>query len=256
LAKSLPYGGKRKVVCCGGSPSAIVSNNVKGISFYCFRSSCDRKEFEPHGERSLAEVMATRQAEAEIKQQRVIPKRCLPLSHPEVPYGAVLWVLQSNLSPEEATDVYGMMYDPKTRRVCIPIQGGFLARSVFKDGPKYIKAGEDTQYYLLRRSQGPLVVCEDIMSAIQVHRSGYSAMAILGTSLTGTTARVMAEFNTIVCWTDGDKAGDAAWVTLRKKMALYPVTLTRVRTDVDPKEIHRGEIVRFIEEILCRSPDK
>lgn len=247
-AKSIPTGQKRKVECCSTSPSAYISNDRKGIRFFCFR--CGTKHWEPHGPRSIAEVLAARRATDEIKELRDIPSRCIPLYAPETPREAVLWVLQAGLAPETATDSYGFLYDPKTRRVCIPINGGFLARAIFGESPKYIKAGADCELYELPRESNQLVVCEDIMSAIKVYEAGFNSVAILGTAVTTTMAMKLAKHKVIVCWTDGDKAGDQAWIKMRKILALYPVTLTRVRTKEDPKLIHRAEIVRLIQESI------
>jgi len=246
-AKALATGQKKKIPCCSTAPSAYISNTRDGLGFFCFR--CETKHFKPHGRRSAQEILEARNAEAEIKSLREIPKRCIPLYHEDVPREAVLWVLTSGLTPEEATSKYGMMYDPKTRRVCIQITGGFLARAVFGERPKYIKAGLDTTTYpLYRPGDSLVVVCEDIMSAIKVYKAGYSSVSILGTAVTPLIASELSAFNKIICWTDGDPAGDKAWVKLRRRMALYPVKLFRVRTDKDPKEIHAETIRQTIGE--------
>ena len=52
---------------------------------------------------------------------------------------------------------------------------------------------------------------------------------------------------------DGTTAGDAAWLKLRKRMALYDTSLSRIRTDDDPKNISITEIKRLIGEQNERS---
>lgn len=246
-AKRLATGQKRKIECCSDSPSAYISNNKKGVGYYCFR--CGTKDFKPHGRRSIEEVLAARKELDNVKAMREIPSRCLTLYNPQTPEAAQLWVLQSGLSPEEASDVYGLMYDPKTQRVNIPFEGGFLARSINGDRPKYIKAGADTQFYALTsRSENLVIVCEDIMSAIKLYKAGYNAIAILGTAITNSVALRLSKFQDIICWTDGDAAGDAAWVKLRKKMSLYSVRIKRVRTGRDPKRVSTEEIKKLIGE--------
>lgn len=247
-ARALPTGQKTKIECCGNSPSAMISNTRKGIGYFCFR--CETKAFKPHGKRSIAEIREAREAVAQLKQLRTIPNRCVPLYDPTVPSVARVWVLRAALTPETASDEYGMRYDPQTRRVSIPIKGGFLSRAVFKeDKPKYVKSGADTEYYpLYHDRERPVVICEDIMSAIKVHKTGFNSIAILGTAFTPTVASEVSQFPTAVCWTDGDKAGDKAWVAVRKRMALHPTKVVRVRTDNDPKNIHAAEIRRLIGE--------
>jgi len=245
LAKSLPIGQKRKIPCCGADATSYVSQDHKGIRMGpCFR--CGDKRYIPHGPRSVAEVLAARKALEETVELRSIPKRCIKLSDPETPSQAVLWVLQSGLSPETAEDTYGIRYDPKTRRVCIPIPDGFLARAVHGERPKYIKAGASrTEMYKLITEEGkPVVLVEDILSAIAVNRAGYNSIAALGTAITPTIA---ADLGTHPV-TDADKAGDQAWVKLRRRMGLYPCELHRVRTELDPKNIHTAGIAKIIKE--------
>lgn len=250
IAKSLPIGQKRKIPCCGEDATSYVSQDNKGIRMGpCFR--CGDKRYEPHGPRSAAEILAARKAVEEIAEMRSIPKRCIHLSHSDTPTEAKLWVLQAGITPELAETTYGMRYDPVTRRVNIPITGGFLSRTVFNQRPKYIKAGASKTEMFILEGNEPVVLVEDILSAIAINRAGYKAIAALGTSITQTIAADLGKHSCIISWTDADKAGDKAWVKLRKRMGLYPTVLHRIRTEKDPKNIHRAEIVRLIEEKLC-----
>ena len=228
----------------------MISNNRWGINYFCFR--CETKKSKPHGQRSVKQILEARKATEELRELRSIPKRCIPLYHPDTPPEAHVWVLRAGLSPEEATDTYGFMYDPNTRRVSLPFVGGFLSRAVFNERPKYVKSGANTEIYSLCEHGGRLVVVtEDMLSAIKVHKAGYNAIAILGTAVTPVIASTLAKFPTVLCWTDGDKAGDVAWVKLRKKMGLYPVELGRIRTKEDPKEFTSAQIRALIGEKIC-----
>lgn len=247
IAKSLPIGQKRKIPCCGTDATSYVSQDHRGIRMGpCFR--CGDKRYVPHGPRSVAEVLAARAAIDAVAELREIPKRCIMLSDTETPSEAILWVLQAGLAPEMAETVYGMRYDPVTRRVCIPITGGFLSRAVFNERPKYIKAGASKTEMHTLRGEGPAVLVEDILSAIAINRAGFTAISALGTAITATIAADLGKYPVLISWTDADKAGDKAWAKLRKRMGLYPTVLHRIRTEKDPKEIHRGEIVRLIGE--------
>ena len=248
MAKALPYGQSRKVQHCGSSPAARINHSNAGINLHCFR--CGEQEFIPHGPRSAAEILAARQATQELKEARSIPSRCLGLTEEGVPSEALLWVLRAGLTPERATDEYGFKYDPKTRRVCVPLVGGFLARAVFKDSPKYIRAGamDQTVYELAVGAGTTGIVVEDILSAIKVANAGFSSLAILGTSISAEVSVALGRYKHLVCWTDADKAGDAAWLKLRKRMSLYDIKLSRIRTAADPKNINTTEIKRLIGE--------
>jgi hypothetical protein len=240
-AKNLAYGSSRKILHCGSSPAARINHSNIGVNLFCFR--CGANEFIPHGPRSASEILAARQATERLIEDRDIPRRALPLYHPDCPTEALLWPLVTGLSPEEASDTYGMRYDPITRRVCVPLAGGFIARAVYKENPKYIRAGAaDVVVYELVVGTDLVVVTEDILSAIKIYRAGYSVISILGTAVTPAAASRIGAYKNIVVWTDGDKAGDAAYSKLRKRLGLYDSTVSRVRTDQDPKLLQITEI--------------
>lgn len=249
-ARNLRIGSKRKVACCSADKSAFISNGDRGVSFYCFR--CGHKDFEPHGERSIAEIMATRRALDELATPKTptMPDRAVPLT--DAPYEAILWVLKGGLTPEDATDKHGMRWDEKTQRVLIPVPGGLLGRAVRGERPKYrlLTNAPGALYWASRAALSAVVVVEDILSAIAVSRAGWAAVAVLGTSLSETQAAEIAAHpsRSVIGWFDGDKAGDQAWARLRKRMALHPVELRRIRTDRDPKNIHRESLKQLLKE--------
>ena len=247
MAKAIPIGQSRKILHCGSSPAARISQDGNGVRLHCFR--CGETAFEQHGPRSAAEILASRRATEQLIQDRDIPARAIRLDDPECPSEALLWTLKTGLSPEVSSDTYGMRYDPDTRRVCIPLDGGFIARAVYKDNPKYIRAGaQAVDVYELQRDTDLVVVTEDILSAIKVYRAGYSALALLGTSVKPSAALRVGAYKNVVVWTDGDKAGDDAYIKLRRRMALYEVNISRIRTADDPKILHIGTIQTLISE--------
>ncbi|SEN68716.1 Toprim domain-containing protein [Pseudorhodobacter antarcticus] len=242
-------GSKQKVECCASDRSATISNGHNGVSLYCHR--CGANEFQPHGERSIAEILAARQAEDVLSSQTLphMPPDAVPL--PAGPLEAWQWVLKGGLSPEDATGTYGMHWHEKTRRVLIPIYGptggmvGLLGRAVFKERPKYrmMSGNADTIFRAPHRDSPVVVVVEDVLSAIAVHRAGVNAVAVLGTAITPEhAAQITQSSGEVVGWFDADGAGDKAWTRLRGRMGLYPVVLTRVQTAKDPKALHRQQI--------------
>lgn len=222
------------------------------MSIHCFR--CGLNDFEPHGPRSIAEIMATRRVADALAAQTIIAMPAAAVRLTEGPPEAMLWVLRGGLTPEEAQDTYGMRWHEPTHRVLIPIyQGGslrgLLGRAVFGERPKYRMLGgpADTIYRLPHRANKAIVVVEDILSAISVYRAGLNALAVLGTSITPVqAAEIAAGATEVIGWFDGDKAGDAAWNRLRGRMALHPVKLSRIRTSDDPKRLHRADLRRLL----------
>jgi len=156
-----------------------------------------------------------------------------------------LWILKAGLTPETASEVHGMRFDPKTKRVLIPLKDGFLARAVYGERPKYLKAGP-AEYYKLGSGDDLLVVVEDCLSAIKVNAAGYDTMALLGTSMTATTVALIGSYRAVVNWTDNDKAGTAAYIKLRKALGLYETSMRRIVTDEDPKDVHKEKIKQLI----------
>jgi len=166
------------------------------------------------------------------------------------PPEAILWTLKGGLTPEVATAKYGMKWHEKTRRVLIPIKGGLLGRAVFGERPKYRMLGTSgVLYWPKRRPLVPVIAVEDILSAIAIDRAGGTAVAVLGTSISPEQAAEIADGrDKVIGWFDGDAAGDKAYTRLRGRMGLHPVTVSRIRTDKDPKVLHRRVIRGLIAE--------
>lgn len=187
--------------------------------------------------------MATRQAEDALKAEPKMPAKAVPLS--EGPREGWQWVLRGGLTPEEATDKYGMRWDEDTRRILTPIPGGLLGRAIYGERPKYrmYTNSPGALYWPSQRPSGPVVVVEDILSAIAVDRAGWAAVAVLGTSISPVqAAEIAAGRDLAIGWFDGDKAGDQAYIRLRKRLSPHQLAVVRIRTDKDPKQLHRADL--------------
>lgn len=166
----------------------------------------------------------------------------------EAPPAALTWVLAGGLTPEEANDDYGFRWHEESHRVLIPTSGGLLGRAVRGERPKYRLYGRPCLYALPARgsSDRALVVVEDILSAIAIHRAGWPAVALLGTSV---TQSMVAKFAVpeVIAWFDDDRAGEQGYRRLRLALSLWPVNLGRVHSRKEPKHSHRSEIVARLE---------
>jgi len=243
VAHALRIGQRLKIQCCGTDRSALASNNDRGISLHCFR--CGRKEWEPHGERSIHEIMATRRADAALTKSATMPEDAVALM--DGPSAALQWVLAGGLQPEIAHETYHFRWHAQSRRVLIPLSDhGLLGRAVHGERPKYRLFGRGSLYWATGDLSRPLVVVEDILSAIAVSRVGWPSVAVLGTSISPEQAREIAKPK-VIGWFDDDKAGNKGWISLRKRMALYPVKLSRIMTQLDPKALHRADLIEHLE---------
>jgi len=189
--------------------------------------------------------MSTRRAVGLLERCATIPEDAVDMV--EGPPAAHLWVLAGGLTPEDATDFYGMKWHEASRKVLIPLSDqGFLARCVYHTRPKYKLFGSALMYALpgvRKQAVEAVVVVEDVLSAIAVHRAGWPSVALLGTSVAPeVAARIAAGREVVIGWLDGDKAGRAAHVKLIKAMRLHPVMVTNIVTDEDPKNYHRSTI--------------
>lgn len=251
-ARTLSFGQRRKVKCCGSTPSAYLSNSQKGLGFHCFR--CGRNDFEAHGRLSSADFIRMRQADEE-EAARAFPE-VVPLYGEGVPVSAHLWVLKAGITPERATDEYGFGWSEHSSRVVVPIlhdgtpTGVWTARDTTpsRARPKYVmpKGSIGSSWYRLFPDRVAVVV-EDVLSAIRVAEAGYGSLAVLGTSVGPTQAMLLAD-HPVVGWFDGDKAGRDGFVKLRKALGPYGIEPKRVQSERDPKDYNRDEIIKYIED--------
>ena len=247
IANSLTIGNKRRIPHCGSDNSAIVSKSIKGLHIHCFR--CGLQEFVPVNEWSLKELLAAREVQKELRSNTGrMPNDSVPLSDPSVPREARLWVLRAGITPELATDALGIMWSDRYKRVMCPIrQGVILARSVYKEiKPKYLLLGSRSGAFFHMPNEGkPLVLTEDILSAYRVYQAGYSAGAVLGTSLpTEIAYEIATKYKDVLLWLDPDAAGRKGAIAVKKSLALYPVRVRAIKTKYtcDPKYLSVAQI--------------
>lgn len=251
-ARSLTFGQKRKVPHCGPDPSAYISNRPVGLSLHCFR--CGANEFVPHGRLSASDILAMRQRDEEEAGADYPDVTSLDAS--DVPTPAHLWVLRAGITPERASEQYGFGWSDRSSRVIVPIlhdgqpTGLWTGRAIDGRKPKYLmpRGSMGACWYRLQRGRtAPVVVVEDVLSAIRVHEAGYNSLAVLGTTVGPTQATLIADFP-VIGWFDGDKAGRNGFVKLRKALAPYGVDPKRIQTERDPKQYSRREIIKYIED--------
>lgn len=262
-ARLLTVGSKRKVSHCTNTPTAYISNSNAGVGLHCFR--CGESAFVPHGERSLAEILATRWR---IEDQVSAGPPGMPadaVSLTEAPDAALVWLLQGALLPETAEHKFGFKWHDGLQRVLYPILdqhgqcAGIAGRSIDpKMLPKYkVFKGSDPLYWAARRGDRDIVVVEDVLSAIAIYQAGYNAVAVSGTSLAVESAQAIAEYvdygDRVVIWLDPDKAGRAGWAKMRKTFGLTPCELVRVTSDADPKRLPRTTIQEKLREATRRA---
>lgn len=252
IARRLPNGGSTRIQHCGSDRSLKLNRQGNKVSAYCFR--CGLSEFQ-YEQATLADMVARREAEAAILQQRT---PTLPSDYTQnIPQAGRLWLYKASIT-EDTWRAHSMGWSPKLSRVIIPVYSGgtfkgCIMRAVEKDHkPKYISnyAGGSTYVVGTLNGDGQLVVVEDALSAIRIAKYTQS-MATLTTQIpiTALLSSIIATgAKQILCWFDGDRAGKHAWERLHKSIAMLPyVEVHKISTSKDPKAYSNREILLALE---------
>jgi len=257
-AKQLPEGKKTRVRCCKSDRSMIISNSNSGYGAYCFR--CGFNEFEPHGERSISQILKGKAETEFISFSRpLMPQDRVSLfdASPE----AQAWVLKAGVSLAEASQK-GICYSPAMDRVILPIYDtserilGIQARAMGNGIPKYLNSIPRSKHLLYKcfNTQYKFscgIVVEDILSAIKIQPIR-SSISILGTNMTQEKAhKISLNYKKILLWFDDDEAGERCRKTSKKQLELQGIEFIRdIRTEKDPKCYSHKEIEGIIHECL------
>lgn len=252
-AESLAFGQRKRIECCVPRDlSAIVSNDIKGMSYYCFR--CHASEFIPHKGLSNADIIRMRALESEVKNNDAIPKGTSIYSE-DVPADVHVWLGRAGISLDFA-NALDFTWNSNIGRVVMPVlqyggdTGSWLARSI-KRSPKYLSS-RIKKPYIHAPVHGDVVVVEDMLSAIRVGQAGYTAVSLMGTSPSLPMFNGVRFSGTTYLWLDPDDAGIVAAKKTRKVLGMKPTTIKTVHSDLDPKLYSKEEIQNIIEETRCR----
>jgi len=128
-------------------------------------------------------------------------------------------------------------------------QGRNLGKST-KDSPKYtnVKSNRSSVYFQLLTYPGkPVVLVEDILSAIRVNNAGYNSVALLGTNIGTYLVKELQQLRPtlVLVWLDPDKRLDCVKYACRLT-ALGVPTQPVITCDRDPKEYSQQEIKDLI----------
>lgn len=262
-ASKLAFGQKRKIHCCGSTPSALISNSRKGLRLHCFR--CGSTEFEPHGKLSLQAIMRMRERDQELRTA----SRPRTIELTDAPKEAVLWGLRAGLRPELLQDKYGFGWSPEYSRVVVPVLNGedvewkdlpWICRSVDGRKPKYVAssgaAGKCWVSASTAESNSTVVLVEDVLSAIVVAESGYPSIALLGTNASDYLLDRLLSRSKVLAWFDPDTAGDRALSALRRKFRMHSGEFRAIRSDKDPKMHSRSFITSTLKAAMTGPPGK
>jgi hypothetical protein len=237
---------------CGAGRTLKCDHKDDGWSAWCWR--CNDKGWHPKPQPSLAERLARlkEKRDTDTKAQ-ADPRPPMPASWDpsEWPLYARVWLYRAALCNDTIRG-HGIYYCPRLDRVVLPVVAGgklvyWQARGFDADRPKYINPEIDkAALAACYGSTGPIVLVEDILSAIRIGEVA-EGWSILGTTLSDPLAtRLRATGRTVALWFDGDAAGRKARARIKRTLSLVGVEPRIIRTDQDPKLYSTEEISRYI----------
>jgi hypothetical protein len=160
------------------------------------------------------------------------------------------WVYQYGITDEEIRK-YGIGYSAKNGRVILPSWEdgkllGYQMRRIFDHDllPKYVTYYNKKNYTWkdLTCTNNILVLCEDVLSAIKLHRY-YASMALLGTHLHKDSYECLLDFQKIIIYLDNNNAEVKLKRSQLQRSLAVLVPDTRVCVlERDPKTLSNKEL--------------
>ena len=252
LAEQLERGGKAMHKhTCGAGNKLLIENKDKGFAAWCYR--CSVGGFVPHPQPSLSERIAAlrEQRSADIAVESdprpPMPANFDPSTWPLEPR---VWLYKSGLS-NATIKAHGFYWCERIKRVVLPVLDGsklvyWQARSLDADRVKYINPKNASKDIFAKYGDtGPVVVTEDILSAVKVGQV-VQGWAALGTSLTPAQVMQLAAQREVCIWLDNDTAGIKGRARMSAALRALGVDHRIIRSDRDPKMHSLQEIKDLI----------
>ena len=260
MAKSLRCGASIRIECCAKDNSMIISHDVKGYSGFCFR--CDEKKWYPHGTKSMQLI---HQQKEDLKWIHTTTVQ-LPSDYTKsIPNNVGwLWMLKAGVSTQ-LQQLYKIGWSENLQRIVLPTYS-LTGRLVYVQGravhstqkPKYLNRASSSVRAVVTRSlphcmlscfpllNDTVVIVEDFLSTIRVGRIT-PAVSILGTTLTDERLSIISsQYNQVVLWMDGDKAGRDGVKKAKIKLDLCGIPYRVIETTKDPKMYSNREIQEIL----------
>lgn len=253
LAEQLERGGKAMHPhTCGGGNKLLVENADAGFKAWCYR--CSIGGFKSHPQPSLSErIAALREQRSADEAVEADPRPPMPANFDPSswPLEPRVWLYKCGLSNQMIKDV-GFYWCGRIKRVVLPVLDGpklvyWQARGFDKDRPKYLNPKVDKPVYKSGPySAGPLVITEDILSAVKVGQVA-RAWSILGTALSSATATEIASLGVpVLIWLDPDEAGRKGRRRIAASLRAMGVSVRIIRAEQDPKYYSLDEIKEIL----------
>lgn len=169
---------------------------------------------------------------------------------------AVQWLDRYGIMRGEIIE-NGIQWSQTRQWLLFPIRGdegmiGFQARNFGDSGPKWESRGDlASVVHLINKSEsdGPVIIVEDIISAIKVGRQ-FCAMPIFGSTVGIRRLHMMRNITKeIVFWLDADKYPEA--IRMSNNVGILNIKGRVVYTQNDPKEYSDKEIDNIVNSAIA-----
>lgn len=244
---------------CGGVNSFLVSRDVKGIWYTCFRQGCD---VSPNVITPTVTVSDIEQylETLNVKHEQVSKKFQLPeyvvqtlpdfeplnayiKRYPWVTnYEDVRWDVRNHNLVWIVKDAKGSLVDAMGRAVA-PRKGQ----------PKVKRYGKSRTPFIVEGSTDFIVVFEDIPSALRVSQLGYSAGALMGTELPAGYVSHLKRFKSAYIVLDADAVSKAFKV--QRSLEQYMETSVLILHGPDVKDMNIEEFTAFRDKLPAVTGD-
>lgn len=255
-AQALPMNGDKRIGhWCGEGDVLKIAHTPKGFTAYCFR--CGGKGFTPIERKKLSdfEILKQQEAAAELQVKMELPDDFTQ----DIPPQHALWLYRAGIGVDRIRSS-GFGYSERLGRVVLPVYDdhGHLvyiqarATQFPEQQPKYlnIKGAQKVDVVYSVKPDNPIldstvVLTEDILSANRVGEVQHS-YSILGTKLSDGQVLKIAEYDTVVWYLDGDKAGIEGARKGSKALQFYVKTQRIIRTPRDPKMYSKRILTKIL----------
>ena len=255
-ASELSVGDTIRTACpfCGAAHerSFTITRQELGLLYNCFRAKCPATGFI-----SSIPGTTTLEKEEQKKKKEFVPR---PFEKPlvKLPDEVAQWLFDKYELPLEALEYEGIKYEPEYKRTYAPLfnsegyeVGGETKKTDFSgDGaPKTLRypTAQSSGLHYVRagaRRAGPIIVSEDVLSAIKLSKY-FKSVALLGTTFNAQIAGELAQqTDTLIMYLDPDAINKA--LRYRKKYSLYFRNFFVVVGSKDPKDTPHTELQQLL----------
>tara|TARA_R100000773_G_scaffold21085_2_gene18757 strand:+ start:1583 stop:2353 length:771 start_codon:yes stop_codon:yes gene_type:complete len=225
----LDVGETRRITCpsCHGYKTFTVTNNMGQILWNCYKSSC-----------KVSGAKKVRVTIEDIKN-RLMPQR----EHKEDTFEMPEYVVFGGMRPEVQSFAYEwgidcdyLHYDVKERRVVFPVKSrgmivDAVGRSLGFRLPKWKRYGKSDLPFTYGCGKIAVVV-EDCVSASVVGNDVYLGVAVLGTSLSESHKKYLAQFSMAIIALDPDALPKTLSIAKDLRDVVDTVKVLRLQDDL------------------------